>query len=127
MPKAQHSAAASTALRQNMDGTLILKSANSPDGKKPILFSRELQKTKMPRELRGATSATPSREESRKPRHGRVAWLTAFSRLQWRDRGRISRPSPLPLPANCELSVCPAHNVRQTNPALLRIRPVSAS
>jgi plasmid replication initiation protein len=52
----------------------------------------------MARESR-ATGATPSREEFREPRRGRVAWLTAVSRLQWRDRGRIARPSPLPLPA----------------------------
>src|SRR5260370_385915 len=26
--------------------------------------------------------------------------LRLFSRLQWRDRGRFTRPSPLPLPAN---------------------------
>src|ERR1051326_1175829 len=32
-------------------------------------------------------------------RQQRVAWLTAFCRSQWRDRGRFSRPSPLPLPA----------------------------
>ncbi len=26
--------------------------------------------------------------------------LRLFSRLQWRDRGRFARPSPLPMPAN---------------------------
>ena len=37
-----------------------------------------MRKIKMPRELRGAVSATPSREKFRKLQHGRVAWLTAF-------------------------------------------------
>jgi hypothetical protein len=60
-----------------------------------------------------ATSATPSREEFREPRHGRVAWLTALSRLQWRDRGRIARPSPLPLPAICMESVSRERRARQ--------------
>jgi len=38
-------------------------------------------------------------------REGSLAF-GSFSRLQWRDRGRFSRPSPLPLPANWKLSVC---------------------
>jgi len=67
----------------------------------------------MARESR-ATGATPSREEFREPWHGRVAWLTAFSRLQWRDRGRIARPSPLPLPANCRESVSRERLARQS-------------
>src|SRR5215510_4710174 len=68
----------------------------------------------MAREFR-ANRATPSREEFREPRHGRVAWLTAVSRLQWRDRGRIARPSPLPLPAICRESVC--RELRRVNAA----------
>src|SRR4029077_126287 len=75
-PEAKQNIAASTAIRVTVDRTLILKSANSPDDK--TFFFRDIAKTKMPRELRGATSATPSREELRKPRHGRVAWLTAL-------------------------------------------------
>ena len=38
-------------------------------------------------------------------REGSLAY-GSFSRIQWRDRGRFSRPSPLPLPANWKLSVC---------------------
>src|SRR6266436_3522995 len=33
--------------------------------------------------------------------------LRLFSRLQWRDRGRFTRPSPLPLPANLKFECKP--------------------
>jgi len=36
-----------------------------------------------------------------------VAWLTAFSRLQWRNRGDF-HGLPAALACKCELSVCPA-------------------
>jgi hypothetical protein len=75
----------------------------------------------MARESR-ATGATPSREEFREPRHGRVAWLTAVSRLQWRDRGRIARPSPLPLPAIWIESLRWARLARQRKLAVFPVR-----
>jgi len=41
---------------------------------------------------------------------GMEGWpgLRLFSRSQWRDRGRFTQPSPLPLPANWISSVCRA-------------------
>src|ERR1044071_9402953 len=75
----------------------------------------------MARESR-ATGATPSREEFREPRHGRVAWLTAVSRLQWRDRGRNAPPSPPPLPSICRESLRWGRLARQRELAVLPVR-----
>ena len=54
---------------------------------------------KMPREFRGATRAAPSREELRKLRHGRVAWLTAPKLSFWPITVAGPRPNLTAFPA----------------------------
>src|SRR6202040_1515100 len=90
-----------------------------------VLRRKNLAQKKCPARNRGTRSAL-SREERAvsAASEGSLAY-GFFSRLQWRDRGRFSRPSPLPMPANCELSVCPARNARQTNQALAQKSPDS--
>jgi hypothetical protein len=60
-----------------------------------------LPQKKMPREKPGHVASALSREEraASAASEGSLAY-GFFSRLQWRDRGRFSRPSPLPMPAN---------------------------
>src|SRR6266705_5386329 len=67
----------------------------------------------MPRESRGAKSAPPSREEFRKLRHGRVAWLTAFQPITVAGPRPSFTAFPAPLPANCEPSVSRECDARQ--------------
>jgi hypothetical protein len=75
--------------------------------KSPRARANLLHNKKAPRDTWGLLGGASSREKRWLLRRGRVAWLAAhFSRLQWRDRGRFSRPSPLPLPANWKFSVC---------------------
>src|SRR5260221_7471657 len=47
----------------------------------------------------GLKDGASSREKRNLRGTGGWPGLRLFSRLQWRDRGRFARPSPLPLPA----------------------------
>ena len=59
-----------------------------------------LRQQKSPTRHLGANGMALSREEHGLCGMGGWPGLRLFSRSQWRDRGRFTRPSPLPLPAN---------------------------
>src|SRR6266704_1475948 len=66
--------------------------------KNPPRFRREiLRETKKPHETPGGFRPRPFSRRARAsaPREGGLAYGCS-SRLQWRDRGRFARPSPLP-------------------------------
>jgi len=93
-PLADSSAAAQAEhlniVRTEGNGTTLLESRESSTSKK-----------KAPCEWRWGVNRAFSREK-RTCFRGMERWpgLRLLSRLQWRDRGRFARPSPLPLPAN---------------------------